>query len=37
MSLEMGIPTFVEKAFTVTAKETDELIALAKEKDVYLC
>lgn len=37
MALEKGIPVFCEKAFTVTAKETDELIALAKEKDVYLC
>ena len=37
MALEMGIPVFCEKAFTVTAKETDELITLAKEKDVYLC
>lgn len=36
-ALEKGIPVFCEKAFTVTAKETDELIALAREKDVYLC
>ena len=36
-ALEKGIPVFCEKAFTVTAAETDELIALAKEKDVYLC
>jgi predicted dehydrogenase len=36
-SLELGKPVFCEKAFTVTAKETDELIALAKEKDLYLC
>lgn len=37
LSLELGKPVFCEKAFTVTAKETDELIALAKEKKVYLC
>ncbi len=37
LALELGKPVFCEKAFTVTAKETDELIALAKEKNVYLC
>ena len=37
MSLELGKPVFCEKAFTVTSKETDELIALAKEKNIYLC
>ena len=37
LALDLGKPTFVEKAFTVTAAETDELIALAKEKNVYLC
>ena len=37
LSLELGKPVLCEKAFTVTAKETDELIALAKEKNVYLC
>ena len=37
MAIELGVPVFCEKAFTVTAKETDELIALAKEKNVYLC
>ncbi len=37
LSLELGKPVFCEKAFTVTAKETDELIALAKEKNIYLC
>ena len=36
-SLQLGKPVFCEKAFTVTAKETDELIALAKEKNLYLC
>lgn len=37
MAIELGVPVFCEKAFTVTAKETDELIALAGEKNVYLC
>ena len=37
LALELGKPVFCEKAFTVTATETDELIALAKEKDLYLC
>lgn len=37
MALELGKPVLCEKAFTVTAKETDELIALAREKGVYLC
>lgn len=37
LSLELGKPVFCEKAFTVTAKETDELIALAREKNIYLC
>lgn len=37
LSLELGKPVFCEKAFTVTAKETDEVIALAKEKNIYLC
>lgn len=36
-AIELGKPVLCEKAFTVTAKETDELIALAKEKGVYLC
>ncbi len=36
-ALELGKPVFCEKAFTVTAQETDELIALAHEKDLYLC
>ncbi len=37
LAIEMGKPVFCEKAFTVTAAETDELISLAREKDVYLC
>ena len=37
LALELGKPVFCEKAFTVTATETDELIALAKEKNLYLC
>ena len=37
LALNLGKPVFCEKAFTVTAKETDELIALAKEKNIYLC
>ncbi len=36
-ALELGKPVLCEKAFTVEGKETDELIALAKEKNVYLC
>ena len=36
-ALELGKPVFCEKSFTVTAEETDELISLAKEKDLYLC
>lgn len=35
-ALELGKPVLCEKAFTVEAKETDELIALAKEKKLYL-
>ncbi len=37
LSLELGKPVFCEKAFTVTAKETEELINLAREKKIYLC
>ena len=37
LALELGKPVFCEKAFTVTAQETDELIALAREKNIYLC
>ena len=36
-ALELGKPVLCEKAFTVTAEETDELIALASEKNIYLC
>ena len=36
-ALELGKPVLCEKAFTVTAEETDELIALAREKNIYLC
>lgn len=36
LALMMGKPVLVEKAFTVTAEETKELIDLAREKDVYL-
>lgn len=37
MALECGKPVFCEKPFTVSAAETDELIALAREKKIYLC
>jgi len=37
LSLELGKPVFCEKAFTVTADETKELISLAREKKLYLC
>ena len=37
LALELGKPVFCEKSFTVTAEETDQLIALAREKDLYLC
>ncbi len=36
-ALELGIPVLCEKAFTVTAAETDALIALARARGVYLC
>lgn len=35
-ALELGKPVFCEKAFTVTAEETDELIRIAGEKNLYL-
>lgn len=37
LALELGKPVFCEKAFTVTAKETEELISLSREKNLYLC
>jgi predicted dehydrogenase len=37
LAIEKGIPVFCEKAFTVTAEETDELIELARKNNVYLC
>lgn len=37
LALELGKPVFCEKSFTVTAEETDHLIALAREKNLYLC
>ncbi len=37
LSLGLGKPVFCEKAFTVTARETEELISLAREKNLYLC
>lgn len=36
-ALELGKPVLCEKAFTVTANETDELIELARNKNLYLC
>ena len=35
-ALLLGKPVLCEKAFTVTSEETEELIALAKEKNLYL-
>lgn len=37
LALDLNKPVFCEKAFTVTAEETDELIGLAREKRLYLC
>ena len=37
MALELGKPVLCEKAFTVDAKEAEELIALSREKKIYLC
>ena len=37
LALELGKPVLCEKAFTVTAEETEDLISLAKKKGVYLC
>lgn len=36
LALELGKPVLCEKSFTVTARETEELIALARENGVYL-
>lgn len=36
LALELGKPVLCEKSFTVTAEETDALIALAREKKLYL-
>ncbi|MBR3766637.1 MAG: Gfo/Idh/MocA family oxidoreductase [Clostridia bacterium] len=36
-ALGLKKPVLCEKPFTVTAKETEELIALSKENNVYLC
>lgn len=36
-ALELDKPVLCEKAFTVTASETDELINLARARGVYLC
>lgn len=37
IALNAGKPVLCEKAFTIEAARTDELIALAREKGVYLC
>lgn len=37
MALNLGVPVFCEKAFTVNAEEADSLIKLSKEKGIYLC
>lgn len=36
LALQLGKPVLCEKAFTITADEARELVALAKEKDLYL-
>lgn len=36
LALQLGKPVLCEKSFTVTARETEELIALARGKGVYL-
>ncbi len=36
-ALELGKPVLCEKAFTVDAREAEELILLAAEKNLYLC
>ncbi len=37
LALELGKPVFCEKAFTITADETQELIDIARKKKLYLC
>ncbi|MCR5097022.1 MAG: Gfo/Idh/MocA family oxidoreductase [Erysipelotrichaceae bacterium] len=37
MALNLNKPVLCEKAFTVTAKEAEELIGIAREKKIYLC
>ena len=37
LCIEHGRPVLVEKAFTVNQKEAEELIALALERNVFLC
>lgn len=37
LALRAGKPVLCEKAFTISAARTDELIALARERQVYLC
>lgn len=36
MVLERGLPVLVEKPFTVNAEEADDLISLARERDLFL-
>ncbi|MCQ2770589.1 MAG: Gfo/Idh/MocA family oxidoreductase [Clostridia bacterium] len=36
IAIDNNKPVFVEKAFTMNAKEADELVAYAKEKDVFI-
>lgn len=37
LALELGKPVLVEKSFTANKKQAEELIAFAKEKNLYLC
>lgn len=37
MCLEKGKPVLCEKAFTLNRKQAEELVALAREKQVFLC
>ncbi len=36
LALELGKPVLLEKPFTVNAKDTEDLISLAKEKNLYI-